>query len=531
MLVLGINGGFGGGHQDVSAVLLENGELLAAVEEERLNRIKHSKGQIPYYSILEVLSLANKSFSDIDIVAFHGKTWGNQIKVDLENYFKSHFNYVPKIELHHHHKCHAASAFFPSNFNESLVITADNSGDGDSLHVYKASKQNGLDLLKSYKRPQSLGVFYSLITQYCGFQKDRDEFKLMALAALGKPSIDLSFLLDFENGELILDENYLTKIPFGTPSPTEQKMLFNDLFIEKVGFKKALHGNPDFQHFNLAASCQKQLENVIIKLVSFWLEKTGQKNICFAGGVALNGKVNGELANMEKVNNFYTNWCSNDSGISLGAAILSSKSSSQNWTSSIAFSGRSFSNEDVEKQLLELGLHFTKTENPFLELQNQIQQNKIVGFFNSKSEFGPRSLGNRSIFANPFQPNIQSILNKKIKSRDSFRPFGIILREKDLPIYFETKVEYSPFMNCVFKIKPEFKNQFIEVLHKDETCRVQTVSNHSPLLAGKQKFLINTSFNHNKEPIVYQPNEAIRTFFGSGLDVLILENYLVKKTN
>jgi len=529
MLVLGINGGFGGGYQDVASVLLEDGQIIAAVEEERLNRVKHSKGQIPYYSIIEALDLAKKNINEIDVVAFHGKTWGKQIKVDLENYFLSHFNVRPKIELHHHHKCHAASVFYPSNFDDSLVITADNSGDGDSMHIYKASKRNGLELLKSYKRPQSLGVFYSLITQYCGFQKDKDEFKLMALAAKGEAKIDLSFLIEFENGELKLNEIFLIEIPNKTPSPTEQKMLFNNLLIKTLGFEKAYLGKPTQNHYDLASSAQAHLENITTKIVAFWIEKTKVDKVCFAGGVALNGRVNGVLANLNSVSSFYTNWCSNDSGIALGAAILSSKLLENTKVNNHNFSGRAYSNIYIEKELLKLGLSFTAIKNPHNELHKQINNNKIVGFFYGSSEFGPRALGNRSIFANPSQKNIQAILNQKIKTRESFRPFGIILREKDLPIYFETEIKSSPYMNIVFKVKNDYKSLFSEVLHKDDTCRIQTVSNNSNLLSDEMSFLINTSFNHNKEPIVYSPVDAIRTFFGSGLDVLIIENFMITK--
>lgn len=526
MLVLGINGGFGGGYQDVAAVLVENNTVLAAVEEERLNRIKHSKGQIPYLAIREVLDIADKNFSDVDKVAFHGATWGNQIVEDLQNYFQAHFGSCPKLELHHHHKCHAASVFYLSPFKNSLVITADNSGDGDSIHIYKASKGSGFQLLETYKRPQSFGVFYSLITQYCGFQKDRDEFKLMALAAMGKPNLDLSFLMKFENGKLHLNEAYLISIPPKTPSPTEQKMLFNEKFEQKIGFAKALPGNPSKFHFDLAASAQNQLEVVMTQLVSFWLKKTGEKNLCFAGGVALNGKLNGKLADLTN-GKLYTNCCSNDSGISLGAAFLSNTPTRR--VQDNPFLGRAFKNDEIENSLKEVGIKYQNIDDSYKTAQKLILDKKFIGFYKGKSEFGPRALVNRSILANPHIEEVKQKLNKRIKFREGFRPFGIVIREQDLQKYFETNQPASPFMNMVFKVTEGYKDLFKEVIHFDGTVRVQTVSNKFPLLSDDLSFVINTSFNHNKEPMVYAPIDAIRTFFGSGLDYLILENFLIEK--
>lgn len=528
MLVLGINGGFGGGTQDTAAVLIENGTLLAAVEEERLSRVKHAKGQIPYLAIIEVLDIANKKASEINMVAFHGATWGKKILYELKKYFLFHFGITPQIKRYHHHLCHAASVFYLSPFQNSLVVTSDNSGDGDSIHIYNASKKYGLRLIKSIERPNSFGLFYSLITQYCGFQKDRDEYKLMALSGFGKPNISLDFLIKSNKGDLKINKKYIIKINKGAPSPTEQVMLFNQHFINALGFNKAIKQNYKAQHLNLAASAQFHLEKEFAKLVDFYLKQLNLKNLCVAGGVALNGKLNGSLINPENENYFFTNNCSNDAGVALGAAILASLENKfiVNVSNSACW-GREFTLEQIKDVLNISKVPFTKCTDKYAEIRNALLNFKIVAHFEGASEFGPRALGNRSILANPFQKDIKTVLNKAIKNREGFRPFGIIITEEGLKKYFE-KYAPSPYMNIVFKVKAKYLSLFKEVVHTDNTVRVQTV-NSSKLLNNQLPFVINTSFNHNKEPMIYSPEEAIRTFYGSGIDECYIESYKLVK--
>jgi len=204
MYILGINGGLRLGYQDVSAVLMKDGEILAAVEEERIAREKHAPGRLSEKSITEVLRIAGITMQEVDVVATHGATWGDDFENHLKAYFKHRFGHIPKIERHHHHDCHAASAFYASGYKEALTFTADGSGDGLSSRIYDC-KDGKMQMLAEFARPHSLGIFYSIITQYCGFVRDSDEYKLMGLAPYGNPErFDLSGVLSASEGRFIL---------------------------------------------------------------------------------------------------------------------------------------------------------------------------------------------------------------------------------------------------------------------------------------------------------------------------------------
>tara|TARA_B110000046_G_scaffold49330_1_gene54957 strand:- start:191 stop:1786 length:1596 start_codon:yes stop_codon:yes gene_type:complete len=530
MVILGFNGGFGGGHQDTAAVLIQNGKIISAVEEERLNRVKHAQGQIPYLAIIEVLELAKFEATDIDLVCFHGATWGKFIEEDLRQYFINHFSITPKFKLFHHHLCHAAAVFYTSPFKSSLVLTVDNSGDGDSTHIYKGDKKTGLTLLRKFERPQSLGLFYSLITQYCGFSKDWDEYKVMAMAALGKPVVDLDFLLTESKNGYQINENYLVDIPAKTPSPTRQKMLFNRKFSERLGFEKAYPSNPLEAHYNLASSAQLLLEKILVNLVENSLKQINEHNICLAGGVALNCVANSKISSLNSVKEFYTNSVSSDAGVALGAAILGSLDFENKTINGYTpFAGREYSNDEIKAIISSLKIKATYVEQPELFVANKLKKNETVAVFKGKAEFGPRALGNRTIYANPFKENIQEELNQTIKDREGFRPFGVIIRKMDLSIYFEHAKNESPFMNMVYMVKADKKESLKEVMHHDGTCRVQTVENGDLLLSDDLPILINTSFNSRNEPMVYSPVDAIKTFYGTGLNYLVLENWLITK--
>jgi carbamoyltransferase len=248
MYILGINGGFRAGYQDVSACLVKNGEVIAAIEEERISRVKFSAGKLPYLAILEVLKIGNISIQDVSLVAFHGSTWETDFDKKIEIYFLNYFGYSPAIKRFHHHDCHAAGTFFSSGLDEALIITMDNSGDGISTQI-AVGNQDKIEVLKRFERPQSLGLFYSLITQYCGFTKDNEEYKLMGLAAFGdRYKFDFSWLLQSRDGEYFLDTRYLNLPAPKAPSLHRDEMNFNQLFIEKNGCRKT---HPTYSYFTV----------------------------------------------------------------------------------------------------------------------------------------------------------------------------------------------------------------------------------------------------------------------------------------
>ena len=273
MIYLGINGGFGGGYQDASVCFLQNGKVLFAAEEERFNRIKFSPGVLPFLSIKKGIDYLKISATEIGNICLHGVTWEGDNAKRIKEYLNHHFGINGEVRFYHHHVCHAASTFFASGFEESLVITMDSSGDGVSTQISKWNK-DGYVILDSYLRPQSLGFYYSMITQYCGFKRDADEYKLMGLAPYAgeNVNIDLSFLLNFSAGKYFLDEEYLNGFIEGRPSPTKQELLFNSKFEKKIGFPSRKPGSDiSEKHIQLAAAGQKQLEKTVIDFVNYWI--------------------------------------------------------------------------------------------------------------------------------------------------------------------------------------------------------------------------------------------------------------------
>ena len=541
MIILGINGGFRAGYQDVSAVLVANGKIIAAIEEERLSRIKHSAGRLPYLSVIEVLKIAGVTMQDVDVIAFHGSTWEDEIDIRIAQYFEKHFGYSPPIKRYHHHDCHAAASFYSSGFSESLIISMDNSGDGVSLQV-AIGKGTNIEVLKRFYRPNSVGLFYSIVTQYCGFTKDSDEYKVMGLAAYGdKTKFNFNWLIDFNNGELILDTQYIHTVAPKAPSQHRDEMIFNDLFSTKVGIAKRIPGAAILQeHKDFAASAQLHLEELMLKIANHYLKETGLKKLCTSGGVAINCLMNQRLMNELPINAFFVQPASSDAGISMGAAWLAGiEQSITPIAPADAFLGNEFSNTEIKKVLNICQIKYTETNNPAEAAAELIAQNKVIGWFQGSMEFGPRALGNRSILANPATPNIQQVVNQKIKFREGFRPFGASVLEEDLSQNFAGKLSTSPYMNVNYQTKNDKIKSLQGVTHNDGTCRIQTVNevqNHLfyQLLKNlKQKtgvgVCLNTSFNLNYEPIVATPQQAIATFYASGLDSLIIGEYVIHK--
>lgn len=541
MLILGINGGLRQGYQDVSACLIEDGQLIAAIEEERISRIKFSAGRLPFLSVLEVLKISNKKIQDIDYVAFHGSTWGDEFKPKLVAYFKNNFGFSPQIEQFHHHDCHAASAFFASGFKSSLVVTLDNSGDGVSLQV-SLGNEKGIKPLKRFERPNSLGIFYSLITQYCGFQRDADEYKLMGLSSYGnKDKYDFSDVIDFQSGRLSINEEFIVSIPPKQPSPHKDEMLFSEAFLYKMKLPRRLPKSAiDSFYMDVAASAQAHFEKLMIKILLYYINETEQHKICFAGGSALNCVMNQKIMNLGEVDSLFVQPASSDAGISLGAAWLMARKQNQipcppeNY-----YLGSGYSNEAIEEILKSAKLTYYFTPKPEQLAAEFIANNKVLGWFQGRSEFGPRALGNRSILANATNPDMQKIVNEKIKFREGFRPFCPSVLEEDFSNYFEGDQNIAPYMNITYHVKKDAREKIPAVCHIDNTARIQTVNEkqnkkfYDLLLALKQKtscgVVLNTSFNLAHEPIVNSPRDAIATFYASGLDVLILGNYVLEK--
>lgn len=541
MNILGISGGFRQGYQDVSACLVIDGKVVAAVEEERINRIKFSAGRLPYLSVFEVLNIGNIQFSDLDCIAFHGSTWGEEIQPRLEDYFIQHFGSCPTLLRFHHHDCHAASTYYASGFDKATVITFDNSGDGISLQIMKG--ENGkLTLLERFARPDSLGLFYQIITQYCGFVKDSDEYKVMGLSSYGnRDAFDFSWLIDFKNEKLEINKNHIVVPQPGAASLHKDEMAFNENFIKKMGQERRIPKSEMTNFYkNVAASAQQHFENILLKIVKHYIEKTGLPNLCFAGGAALNCVANQKIMNASFVEALFVQPASGDAGISLGAAWLCSvENGLEPITTQNTFLGTRFTSSEIEDVLKVSNLQYEFIENPSEDAAQEIHRNKVIGWFQGAMEFGPRALGNRSILANATNAKMQDIVNKKIKFREAFRPFCPSVLEEDASLYFEGKQASAPFMTITYDVKKEMHQKIPSVTHIDGTARIQTVNEKQnklfydllrelKLLSG-HGLVMNTSFNLWHEPIVNSPRDAIATFFASGMDVLYLGDFKIVK--
>lgn len=540
MVVVGINGGVRLGYQDIAAVLMVDGKLVAAVEEERINRIKHSPAQLSFLSIKEVLRIAGLRFEEVNIIATHGETWGNEFPTRLRDYFKFNFGSCPEIRIYHHHDCHAASAYFASGFSDSMLLSLDSSGDGISVQL-SIGKQGRMKVAKRIARPDSFGIFYSLVTQFCGFLRDTDEYKLMGLSSYGnRTKFDFSSVIDYRTGELKLNSDYIKKIEPGQPQPTRQEKLFTEKFEKEFGNAR-IYGTPLSDVYkDIAASAQAHFEKILVALITDFHQETGLKNICLAGGVALNCAANQKIANLPFIENFFVQPVSSDAGISLGAAYLATVDEGISvQPMQDVYLGASYTNDEVKALLDKMNLRYKPLNDATSEAARLINEEKVIGWMNGRMEFGPRALGNRSILANPAADNIQQKVNQKIKFREGFRPFCPSVLEEDAPLYFEGKPTVSPYMTINFNATQLAKEKINGVIHVDGTARIQTVNRkRSPqyysLLQNLKQYtgtgvVLNTSFNRNNEPIVCNPVDAVSSFFGCGLDYLIIEDFLVSK--
>lgn len=541
MIVLGINGGFRQGYQDVSAVLIRDGAIVAAIEEERLSRVKYSAGRLPHLAVLEVLRIGGVSIREVDILAFHGSTWEAEIDGRIQQYFENHFGYCPLIKRYHHHDCHAAASFFSSGYPEAMIMTMDNSGDGISLQI-AVGKGTQIEVVKRFPRPDSLGLFYSLLTQFCGFVKDGDEYKLMGLAAYGdKTRYDFSWLLSFEGEALRLNTAYINTVGPKAPSLHRDEMIFNALFEQKMGMKRRLPHEEITQIYkDIAASAQLHFENTALQIATYFLGKTGQKNLCTAGGAALNCLANQRLMNELPIEGFFVQPASSDAGISLGAAWLACLD--YNIAAKVpadAFLGNEYSDAEIQQVLDICQAHYERVDDPAAIAAELLASGKVIAWYQGRMEFGPRALGNRSILANPATPDIQSLVNRKIKFREGFRPFGASVLEEDCSANFEGRLPVAPYMTVTYQTRKEKLDLLKGVTHADGSCRIQTVNEkqnkryYQLLRLLKEKtgsgVCLNTSFNLKYEPIVCTPQQALGTFYASGLDALIIGHYLVRK--
>ena len=584
-------------YHDSAACLLQDGKIVAAAQEERFTRIKHDSSY-PKNSINFVLKYANLNLIDVDYIVFFEKpflkferlletyigfapkgfkqfvkampVWLKDKlfqKNRLINYLKQHdkkFDGKDKIYFSEHHLSHAASAFFPSPYKEAIVLTADGVGEWATTTV-AIGKGRELEIKKEIHFPHSLGLLYSAFTFYLGFKVNSGEYKVMGLAPYGQPKyskIIKDKLIDIkEDGSFRLNQEYFDYA-------TGLKMInakFENLFRCKSRDSNKEKLNQF--HMDIAASIQNVTEEIIINLASSLYREYKIKNLCLAGGVALNCVANGKLLEHKIFENIWVQPASGDAGGSLGAALslwhLHLQKERKNEIQDDmrgSYLGPEFDNSEIEKELNLLGAKYEiLNEDEIINYTaNSIKNGNAVGWFQGRMEFGPRALGCRSILADPRLSDMQKNLNIKVKYRESFRPFAPSILNENLEEWFEMKGK-SPYMLFVAKIKKDktiemkdedkalfgidklnIKRSIIPaVTHVDYSARVQTVDSktnskyYKLILKFKEltgcPILINTSFNVRGEPIVCSPTDAYNCFMGTDLDTLVIGNFLLKK--
>lgn len=599
MTILGISAYY----HDAAAALVQDGKIIAAVQEERFTRKKHD-ASFPSNSVKFCLDHAKLKLNDLDAIVFYDKPWLKFERL-LETYyafapkgFLSFFKAMPvwmkekiflkkmvkdelkkidpdfntKINLQfpEHHLSHAASAFYPSPFGDAAIVTIDGVGEWATTTICKGSG-NKIEILKQLNFPHSVGLLYSAFTYFLGFKVNSGEYKLMGLAPYGNAdsnqttefisTIKSKLLTIYNDGSVLLNMDYFN-YPVGLTMVKDEQ--FENLFDLK---KRKAADELTEAHCNLALAIQIVTEEIVLKMVTHAKQLTGSENLCLAGGVALNCVANGKIENTGLFKKVFIQPAAGDAGGAIGAALASyyiyfekSRTANKVGTESYAL-GQGFTKDEVEASINKFKIVFENFKS-FDQLcsttASLINDGKVVGWFQGRSEFGPRALGNRSILADPRNKDMQLQLNLKIKFRESFRPFAPAVLAEYAADYFELK-SASPYMLLVQPLKKEYRNVLPEnyqsldlkeklntvrslfpaITHVDYSARIQTVhAASSPefyqLIDSFRKLtgcpmLVNTSFNVKGEPIVNTPEEAYLCFMNTGMDVLVLNNYLFYK--
>ena len=583
-------------YHDSAACLLKDGKIVAAAQEERFTRKKHDPSY-PYHAIEFVLKYANLKLSEVDQIVFFEKPFLKFERL-LETYvafaprgFISFAKAMPiwikeklfqknflfnKLKIHDkdyksdkniffsdHHLSHAASAFFPSPFKEAVVLTADGVGEWATTTV-AVGKENNLEIKKEIHFPHSLGLLYSAFTYYTGFKVNSGEYKLMGLAPYGKPVYEdkIKKLVDIkEDGTFRLDQKYFNYATGLTMTNNK----FDDLFGQKP--RDPRNEKITQFHMDIAASIQKITEEIMIKLSKSIRKDYGIKNLCLAGGVALNCVANGKILKEKIFDNIWIQPAAGDAGGSLGAALAlwyidqgNKRDINLNDDMKGSYLGPEFTEEEIEKELKLIGANYEKVnyEDLISKTSEFLSNEKAIGWFQGRMEFGPRALGGRSILGDPRSDKMQKNLNLKVKYRESFRPFAPSVLREDLKEWFDINVD-SPYMLLVGSINSDKKIEMTNeqkklfgidklnlrrsdipaVTHVDYSARVQTVNEknnkryYDLISKFKEKtgcpVIVNTSFNVRGEPIVNTPTDAFNCFMGTELDFLVIGNCILDK--
>lgn len=577
MNILGINAY----HANASAALVCDGKLVAAAEEERFNRVKYAAG-FPVAAIRYCLKAGGITPGDLDHVAIPRNPWariGTKLlyALRLPRFARERakawtsFADIPatlaqavemdpkriRAQIHRveHHRAHLASAFFVSPSDRAAVLSADGFGDFAST-MWATGEGNRLRIHGSISFPHSLGIYYTALTQYLGFWNFGDEYKIMGLAAHGEPTYLDEFrrILQPDEGRFRLGLEYFshqrrgTEMSWGEADKTPVLgRIFSNYLETRLGPARHPGAPLEQKHQDVAASLQVRLEEILFQKLRALNALTNAKELCLAGGVAFNCVANGKIFGHTPFGRIFVQPAAGDAGLALGAAfhvwheILGQPRSFQMLKASWGpgYSPSQIRSAMEQKRLLNAGFDiFELSEEQLVQnTARQIASGDVVGWFSGRMEWGPRALGNRSILADPRRPEMKGILNRRVKHRESFRPFAPSILAESAGEFFERR-QPSPFMTFALPLRPERRQSLPAVTHVDGTCRLQTVERDSnprywriirefAELTGVPA-VVNTSFNDN-EPIVCAPEEAIDCFLRTHIDVLVMENFLIRK--
>ncbi len=567
-IVLGVN--FGG--HDTSAALGINGEIVAACEQERYDKKKHSR-EFPIDAIKDCLKIANIKISDVDEIALNNNFYEMIKNIYLipaindkkrlrflfedieriksydkqEETVRDKLNFKKKISQHRHHYCHLISAYKPSGFKKSLIMSNDGIGENESGMIGKGinGKISVIDSGPMY--PDSLGLIYSAITFYLGWRHHCDEGIIMGLAPYGnaydkitknKTYIDIFrdiIRYDNKNKRFSINKHWISY-------HLQRDTWISKKFIQIFGKKREKNGKINQNHKNIAAALQLRLEEVVLSILKYYQKKFKLNNLSIAGGVGLNCSLNGKILASNIFKRIYIQPASGDAGTAIGAVYSAFenyyKKPYQVKKRTNTYLGSSSSSVEIKKYLIKNKIKFKEPRDIYEILANEINNKKIVAIYQDRAEFGPRALGNRSIICKPFPKNMKDYLNLRVKFRENFRPFAPAVISEDKDEYFNIKQE-SPHMLIACKANKKNSDLIPAVIHVDNTCRVQTVDkkinpSFYKLLQSFKKLtgcsvLLNTSFNVKGQPIVNSIEEAVNTFKKTNIDILFIGKFLIFK--
>jgi len=561
MLTIGVN--YSQMH-DSSACIVRDGELLFAVAEERISRVKHD-ARFPVHAIEACLGFAKVRADQLDEVCFGWQTAGPVFRHDLKMYgtgelpatylnvlnSSRHFLSMwhqesgarvfertfgtskPRMRFVDHHLAHAISAYGYSGFDDAAIVVMDGRGAWEATSMWHG-KNGRVEHVQTIPFPNSIGGFYSAFTEYLGFVPNSDEWKVMGLAPYGEPGVKLDEFIDAETNN-------------GTPYRVHTKRINGRRTSAVAGIATVL-GAPrvaeseiDQRHKNIAFAVQDYCERAMMSVVRAALKKTNSKNLCLAGGVALNSKANGKILASGIVENLFVQPAASDDGVALGAALapcLDRGGRLPIRAMRHAYFGPWFDDVAIETALKTYKLRYSTLSDPAAAAAQLLSEGKILGWFQGRMEFGPRALGGRSILADPRDPEMTAKVNNAVKFREWWRPFAPSMKRESAGDFVESATD-SPFMILTAQVRREKQDVIPAVTHVDGSARPQTVEQTANPVYwrlidefGKRTgvpVVMNTSFNLRGEAIVNTPTDAIRTFFSSGMDGLVIGNFLVEK--